>query len=287
MRMAGAVTLGILIIEALLAGAFILGFYWLDGIQWGLLFSGVMLLLIVLPWLGELKVVFDSVGPRGALKVGWWGRVSFARREDGSHVLVRVLGIPIRRRIEKKREHAEETAREEREPPPEFEPAAAEGLAAEAAPEPAEVKVKGARPSWWKRIDSETIEGFCRVIASGLGATCELVWGADEIRVSVQDPTEREAADAVIEQVFGRRQAGPADITLSHGPCERRIRAVYRIGLLRAVLAGAQVLIDGRVPQFARQMKKQKREECAAMDEDQRIIEEIVQQDAAREEDES
>ena len=291
MRMAGAVTLGVLIIEALLGGAFALGFYWLDGVRWGLLFSGVLLLLIVLPWLGELKVVFDSAGPKGAVKVGWWGRASFVDRKDGARVIIRILGIPIRRRMEKGKKEQKRGRGpdvEEGEAPPEFEPAAAEEAVEETAGEPAEeeeAEKPVRRASWWRRVDSETIEGFCRAIGSALGATCELVWGAEEMRVSVQDPAQNEITDRALEQAFGRRQVGPADVTFSSGPCERRVRAIYRIGLLRAALAGVQVLIDGRVRELVRNMK-QKREESVVVDEDQRIIDKIVEQGASREEDE-
>ncbi|MGI5818494.1 MAG: hypothetical protein ACOX9R_10420 [Armatimonadota bacterium] len=281
MRMAGAVTLGVVIVEALLAGAFVLGFFWLEGLQWGLLFSGLLLLLIVIPWLGELKVVFDSAGPRGAVRVGWWGRVSFTDSASATHLVIRIIGIPIRRRIEKKKPEGPERA-EERDVVET--PAAAEPTAEERAPECEAKKTRVRRARWWERLDSETIEGFGRAIGSAVGATCELVWGADEIRVSVQDPAQRESADAVIEQVFGRRQIGPADLTLARGGGRRRVRAVYRIGLLRAALAGAQVVIDGRVPQLARRMKRAG-VAGEVEDEDQRIIEEIVEQGRSREED--
>jgi len=291
MRMTAAVAVGVLILEALLAGAFLLGFYWLGGWRWGLLFSGALLLLLVLPWLGELKVVFDSAGPRGAAKIGWWGRVSFAQRQSATDLVVRILGIPIRRRIEHKQppeKRAEQKAeKEEREVPPEFEPAAVKGVTEERAREAAESPTKPARQkvAIWQRIDSKTAEGLCRVIGSGLGASCELIWGAEEIRVSVQDPTKNAMADTAIEQVFGRRQVGPADVSVVTGERDRRVRAVYRIGLLRMVLAGAQVVIDGRVLQLARRMK-QKRAQKPPVDEDQRIIDEIVKQEASRQEDE-
>ena len=276
MRMAGAVTLGVLIIEALLAGAYALGFYWLGAWHWGMLFAGALLLLIALPWAGELKLVFDSAGPRGAVKVGWWGRASFVKGASATHVVVRVLGIPIRRRMEDRKKDESESP--EVKETPEVEPAAAEDEPIEdvaAEPEAKEATIR--KKPIWERVDSETIEGFCRVIGSALGATCELVWGAEEIRVSVQDPAENEIADRALEQVFGRRAIGPADVTISSGPCERRVRAIYRIGLLRAALAGLQVVIDGRVPQFAKRMKQQKKTR-EVVDEDQRIIDQIVEQ---------
>lgn len=283
MRMAGAVTLGVLIIEALLAGAYALGFYWLGAWSWGLLFAGALLLLIALPWAGELKVVFDSAGPRGAMKVGWWGRASFVKGESATLVVVRVLGIPIRRRMEHKTKDASEMPPGEAEEIPEVEPAAAEDEPVEDVAAGTEDKERPVRKKpVWERFDSRTIAGFCRVIGSALGATCELVWGADEIRVSVQDPAENEIADRALEQVFGRREIGPADVTISSGPCQRRVRAIYRIGLLRAALAGLQVVIDGRVPEFARRMKQQKKAR-EVVDEDQRIIDQIVEQSECQE----
>jgi len=282
MRMAGAVTIGIVIIEALLAGAFLLGFFWLGGWQWGLLFVGLMLLLIALPWMGELKMVFDSVGPRGAARVGWWARVSFAVGESATQVVIRVLGIPIRRRIPKKPAEKTEPEPEAEATPDEAEPVAEEAPAAE----PVEKAAKATK--LWRRIDSETIEGVCRALGSALGATCELVWGADEIRVSVQDPAGQAMADSALEQVIGCRQVGPLHVTVTSGPGERRVRAVYRIGLLRAMLAGAQMAIDGRLPELVRRMKKKRNEPVPeVVDEDQRIIDEIAEQQcASHEEDE-
>ncbi len=279
MRMVGAVTIGVVIIEALLTGAFLLGFFWVGGWQWGLLFAGLMLLLIALPWMGELKLVFDSVGPRGAAKVGWWGRASFAVGESTTQVVVRVLGIPIRRRIPRK--PAKKAAPEPEAPPPEPEEAVAE------APTPEAIEKRPKLAKLWRRVDSETIEGLCRAVGSALGASCELVWGAEEIRVSVQDPVQQAMADSALEQVIGCREVGPLDLTVSSGPAERRVRAIYRIGLLRAALAGTQMAIDGRLLELAKRMKKKRDEPVVeVVDEDQRIIEQIVEQGASREEDE-
>jgi hypothetical protein len=280
--MAGVLGLGIIIIEALLAGAFALGFYWLGGWHWGVVFAAVLLLLMALPWVGELKLVFDSVGPKGGVKVGWWGKASFAVGKDATRVILRVMGIPIRRRIERGSAGVAEPEAGDGEAPPEFEPAAAEGLAEESAPEPEEAVE---RTPVWKRIDSEVVEGFCRVVGSAMGATCELVWGAEEIRVVVEDPAEREVADSIIEEVFGRREVGPADVSICRRGDGRRVRVVYRIGLLRAALAGLQVVIDGRAVRFVRMMKKRDRA-TETGDEDERIIEQIVEQAELCEEDE-
>ena len=289
MRMAGVVTVGVLILEILIAGAFLLGFFWLDGWQWGLIFSGVMLLLIVLPWAGELKMVFDSDGPRGAARLGWWGRASFAVGESATQVVVRVLGVPIRRRIPKK--PAKKAEPEPEAPRDEAEPAVAEETPKAEPPVKREKPTRAAEMAkLWRRIDSETIEGFCRALGSAMAASCELLWGAEEIRVSVQDPVGQDLADSALEQVIGCRRVGPLDVTVTSGPGERRVRAVYRIGLLRALLAGAQMAIDGRLPELMKRMKKRKRDDEPSpevVDEDQRIIDQIVEQQcASHEEDE-
>lgn len=284
MRMAGVVTAGVLILEILVAGAFLLGFFWLEGWQWGLIFSGLMLLLIVLPWAGELKLVFDSDGPRGAVRLGWWGRASFAVGEHATRLVVRVLGIPIRRRIPKKAEAEVEAPSEE-----------AESAVVEEAPTEAP-PVKREKPGGpakmaklWRRIDSDTIEGFCRAVGSAMGATCELIWGAKEIRVSVQDPVGQDLADTALEQLIGCREVGPLDVTVTRGSGERRVRVIYRIGMLRALLAGVQMAIDGRLPDLLKRIKKRKDDEPATqtVDADQRIIDQIVEQQcASHEEDE-
>ncbi len=286
MRMACAVSVGVLIIEALLAGAFALGFYVFGGVPWGLLCSGIMLLLLVLPWPGELRMVFDSEGPRGVVRIGWWGKVSFVTGDTTTRAVIRILGIPIRRTLRKKAARGEQE-REETEEPKKTEKAEIEeippvedtgGDVEERREEPKELA-----PTW-RGIDSETVEAFCRLIGSGLGASCELIWAAEEIRVIVESPAERAAVDSVIQEVFGRRQVGPVDVTLFAGEESRRVRALYRIGLLRAALAGVQVMVDGRIREFIRQQKARE-QASGASDEDRRLIEKMEEEQSSREED--
>lgn len=293
MRMVGCAVLGTVILQLLLAAAFALGLFWLDGWQWGLLLAGVLLLLIALPWLGELKVVFDSEGPKGAVRVGWWGRASFRVTERETRVLARILGIPIRRTTGP---GTEEAKCEEEPAPPATEagveempaaPAAEADVEEEAADTQAEKEARKAKAAkkrsrpWWRKVpDVDTIEGFCRIAGSALNASNELIWGAEEIRVSVRDPVQKAMPDAALEQVFGSRAVGPVHLIISSGEGERRVRAVYRIGLLRAALAAAQVAIDGRAISFARMMSKQDRKD-PDLDRDQKMIEEIKAQQEA------
>ena len=292
MRMTGAVVLGTIIIQVLLGGAFALGFFWLEGWRPGLLFAGIMLLLIVLPWPGELKVVFDSEGPRGAVVIGWWGKVSFNLGPAQPMAIIRILGIPFRRRIEPKKkpeEAADERTEEEAEAEaPSGAPAAEEDEAPEdvAESEDADAAEKVKRfGRWCERLrlpEMEKIEGFSRIAGSALNAGNDLIWGADEIRVWVHNPSEKEMADAAIEQVIGSRGAGPVHLIMTAGSGGRRVRALYRISLLRAALAGAQMALDGRAMRFARTRRK-KSDEPEIKDQDQRIIEDIRAQQEAEE----
>lgn len=276
MRMAGAVALGVIILEALLVGAFLLGFYWLGEVQWGILFAGILLLLIALPWLGELVVRFDSRGPKGEAEIGWWGRAAFAMSGETTHLVVRVLGIPIRRTM-----RSEKPAAESSDVPSEGEPLPASAQV-EPAPvvQPTEVKEdpqrkpKRKKAGFIRHINSETIEGLCRMIGSGLGATCELVWGAREIEVRVYDPMQKELVDALIAEAFGYRGVGPVNVLLGLGDGRRRVQVRYRIGLLRMVLAGLQVLVNGRPQALAKQMKETAGEP-PVKDRDEELIEQI------------
>ena len=279
MRMAGAVVLGTVIVQALLTAAFVLGFFWLGGWQWGLLFAGVLLLLIVLPWPGELKVVFDSKGPRAAVRIGWWGKASFRRGPDESMMVIRILGIPFRRKMEEKdeAEKPEEPQKpESSDMPPPKPPGADEQMVAE--PEASEA-AKKKRP-WWSRVklpDAQTVEGFSRMAGSALNASNEFIWGAEEIRVSVEDPVQRPLPDATLEQAFGSRAVGPVHVIITRADGERRVRGLYRIGLFRAAVAGLQMVLDGRGIEFARLMSE-KKDKPACTGRDRKLIEEILSQ---------
>lgn len=274
MRMVGAVMLGTIVLQALLAGAFALGYLWLDDWQWGLLFAGLLLLLLLLPWLGQIRVVFDSEGPKGAVRIGWWGRANFRVEGEKTRVVVRIIGIPIRRTIDETSKRKKKPAKKD--PPPEAQP----GARAEP------VEEKRSPKGWLERVrslklpDAQMVEGFSRVAASALGASNEFIWGADEIRLLVSDPAQSEVPDRTLEQAVGSRAVGPVHLIVSKAGERRRVRALYQIGLLRAVLAAVQVAIDGRAVSLARLVAKKSDERGADDLEsiDQKLIDEIKQQ---------
>ena len=295
MRMAGAVAAGTIIIQVLLAAAFVLGFFWLGGWQWGLLFAGIMLLLIVLPWLGDLKVVIDSDGPRGTVRIGWWGRVAFRVAATETRLLIRVLGIPIRRTMTsdkpaepRKSDKAEKTEKDAAEP---VTGSPAGGTAAGdpppepevARPEPEEKKPHMKAYDRLRKLrlpDARTVENFSRIAGAALNAGNDFVWGADEIIVCVSDPVQSKLPDAALQEIIGSRAVGPVHLSVSSPGNGRRVRALYRIGLLRAVLAGVQMVIDGRAIEFAREMSAGSgRAAKEDVDEyDRKLIDEIIAQ---------
>jgi len=258
--MAAAVTLIILAIELVLALGFVAGLFWLGGWPGGLLIAGVALLLLVIGWAGELAVRFDSREPAAAVRVGWWGRVTLHTGADVSYVTVRVLGIPWRRRLEKKPGEEEADTRE------------AETVQEAAAEPRKETRGQGLLG----QIDAESIEGWLRAALSGLATANDLLWSARELRVWIEGPIQRQAADRALERLFGRRAVGPADVEIVQGEGQRRVRIRYRIGLLRAALAGLQLMVDGRPMAVMRMAKKHRAEEGEQEEVDRDLIDEIL-----------
>ncbi len=264
MRMAAAVALLVLVLELLLALAFVLGSHWVGGWRGGLLVTGAVLLLIVLPWLGDLRIWFDSAGPAATVKLAWWGRLTFRTSPKATELRVRVLFIPWTRRTAKDEKPDAESAEQ---PVPEEQ---VEGEAA--APRPRRATVL-------RRLNADTVEGITRLALSGLQAANHLVWSAAEIKVRVDDVVQQETADRTLERVFGLRGVGPIDIMMATDEGKRRVRLRYRIGLLRTALAGLQVFVEGRPMAVARSMKRRDDGEAGtAADGDRELIDRIIQE---------
>ena len=66
MRVLLAVALILLFLEAILAFACFAGWHWLGGWPWGAVLVAGVILLIVAPWVGELRVEFDSAAGGGS-----------------------------------------------------------------------------------------------------------------------------------------------------------------------------------------------------------------------------
>jgi len=270
MRMAGAVVLLVVILEALLALGYLGGLAWIGGVRGGLLVSGILLLLIVAPWLGELRLWFDSAGPAGTVKLSWWARATFRTRAEATELRVRFLIIPWRRRMERKpKQRPPEEAEAPAEPPAE----------AEAAEKPAPSKRGAGASEALRRVDAETVEAFSRALGAGLQALNELTWDAAEMAVRVDDPAQQEMADRSLERIMGRREVGPIDLMVAASGGGRRVRVRYRISMLRLGLAALQVMVDGRVIALARTMKRKKAAAAeSARDRDEKLIEQIIEE---------
>lgn len=277
MRMAGAGALMLLVLEILLLLAFVAGSVWVGGWQGGVVLAAVILLLIALPWLGDLTVWLDSARPFARVRIGWWGAATFRGAKDPPELEVRILGIPIRRKITPSTKRDTETVdniEETPEPGSDEEREMFEDTEREGRPEAQEKAIALQRV--WRQIDPQSVEGFSRVATAGLKAATDLIWDAHEITISVMDPTEKPIVDAAIEQTFGRRELGPLDLTLSANSGERRILARYRIGLLRAAMSALQMAIDGRLLAFSKMMKRRNVQQRERVSHDQKMIDEIL-----------
>lgn len=268
MRMAGASALLVLAVEVLVGLGFLAGWYWVGGLRGGLIVGGVVLLLIVLPWLGELAVRFDSAGPAAAVRISWWGRFSFRETPEASEYCVRVLGIAFRRSKPKQ--------------PPEAAPesgAAAEPARAEAEAEAPQAPAPAAQrkaASFMRKVNADTIEGVTRMGLAGLAAANDLLWGAREIVVRLDDLTEREVADRALHRVFGARSVGPLDLIVMTGDGTRRVRLRYRIGLLRVAMNVLQVAVEGQPLRLKAAMEQAKQgADDVCRDEDEELIQAI------------
>ncbi len=262
MRMAGAVALLVVILEVLLVLSYLAGLTWVGGVRGGLLVSGVLLLVIVGPWLGDLRVWFDSAGPAGTVRLSWWARVTFRTLADASEVRVRFLMIPWRRRMQRK---PKDKPREQ----PEAEPAE----------RPAPRKRAARVGEALRRVDAQTVEDVSRVLGAGLQALNELTWGATEMTVRIDDLAQQEIADRSLERIMGRRELGPIDLMVAASGGDRRVRLRYRISMLRLGLAALQMMVDGRVIALATTMKRKKQTaDETTRDRDEKLIEQIAEQ---------
>ena len=288
MRVFTAVVVLVLAVEILLGLGFLAGGYWIGGWQGGLAIAGALLLLILLPWLGELGATYDSAGQLVEAKIGWWGRFSL-RRTPKPEMTIRVLGIPWRRRLERRADRAGKTAAgagkdQEKE----------EGARVQAPTGVAEPK-KPRRRAPWSRVSPENIHDTGRMVFAALAAGNDLIWDAREVHLRVEAPTGQRLPDRIIAQVVGHRGVGPLDIVAGEGASDpegesrRRIQVRYRIGMFRAGAIALTMVAQGGALRFARSMKRsreQAEKDDRTSDEDRELIEQLRAQ-LAEKEDES
>jgi hypothetical protein len=214
LRLLGAGILLLLGAEVLLGLAFWAGCAWLGGPAAGAVLAAVVLVVALLPWVGEVRAEFDSQTRELLARVSWWAsaRVSFTAEPE---LRLRVLGIPYRRKLRKR--------------PP---------AAAAAAP----ARKPAPRPKARRRLDPRDLLRFA---LAGVLAAGELLVETRQVSVTVNAPAEIDVVDQIIAGVVGRRTLGPVDFqVLPEGT--RRVRLRYRIGLAKCLGAGLFVLIQGR-----------------------------------------
>jgi len=221
MRFFIAVALIILVCELILAAAFLAGYFWLGGWGPGLLLLGGVLLLLILPWIGEAAVEYDSAAGQATVRLGWWGGLTFRQRPE-TEVRGRFFLIPWRSKKPSKPK-----------------------------PEPTEDSVGVQRPrrawrlprfSLFRAINAKQLLG----LLLALGQTAhELFWGARYFSIDVEAPTQNQLADSALRNLVGCRTWGPLEFQLGDSGA-RRVRVRYRIALVLAAVAGLRVLVEGR-----------------------------------------
>ena len=213
----------LLLLEALLAFAFLTGFFWCGGLRAGLLCSASLLVLVCLPWLGGFELDYDSGPGRLRVVLGWWGSLI----SEGKPITprLRLLGITLRPR------------RKKPSPPKAASPAAPEEEA------PATPPLESAwEAAWWA---GENLESVIRLLLAALQAGHDLLWGAKELQVKVQSPVQYEWADLALASIVRERKVGPVDLQCT-ALGKRRIRVHYRTAMLNAGLLGLAFLAEGR-----------------------------------------
>jgi len=220
-RVFTAVTLWVLAVELLLGLGFVLGYYWLGGWQMGLLVAGVVLLLLVLPWLGELQGEYDSRSGQLCARVGWWGRVRY-HRGPPALIELRLCGIPWRRRLDRAGD--------------------AKRAAAPAAPQ---AEPAPRRRTW--QLPPERAGDLGRALWAALGAGHDLLWDARRVYVQIDAPTQHQTPDQILARVFGHRGLDPLELKLTADEQRRRVQVRYRVGLFRAAVTALCAACQARV----------------------------------------
>lgn len=230
MRVFAVAALILLLLEAVLLLAFLAGFYWLGGWLPGVLLCAVVFLLLLLPWLGDLVVHYESAAGRVAVRMSWWGHMTYQGKPD-RELRIRVLGIPWRKRMEERKPKEK----------PDVEP---------------EVAQEARRRRRWgmMRWGRQNVEQLIRLLLTGLQAGHEMLCASKELRVRVGAPTQISYADQAIAGAVGRRRLGPLELRCA-ADGERRVTVHYRIGLLRAALTGLCVAAQAKPWKLARAMK--------------------------------
>ena len=247
MRVVTAVVIWALVVEVLIGLAFLAGYHWIGGYQMGLLIAGAALLVMALPWVGELAARYDSADGSIRATVGWWGRVAITQKPE-SLLEVRVCGIPWRKKLGSKK--------------------AGDG-AADERPTPSRRRLR-------MQISHENVDDITRAVSAALAAGNDLLWDATEVYFRIDAPAERAAYDDVIARIVAHRGVGPVDVKVTRGEGKRRIRGRYRIGLFRAAAIAMCMAAQGRVWSLNRSLRKPTADDRDVPISDEELVRDMV-----------
>ncbi len=210
MRVLLAVALILVLLEAILAFACYAGYEWLGGGLWGTLLVVAVALMLVAPWIGELRVEADSAAGTLAARFAWWGAFS-VRSRPRKEFCVRFLCVPLHFRAKPGRK-------------------------------PHAARRRGAKPAEGK--PRRRPAAVARLVPAALQALMDLLLEAREVSVRVQAPVQNPWADGALAATVGERRLGPLDLAVT-GSGKRKVTLRYRIGILRGGLALLYLLVQG------------------------------------------
>ena len=175
----------LLLAEAFAALGFCLGFFWVGGIVPGLVIALACLVLLLLPWLGDLVLEFDSLPREVKVRLAWWARAQVLLGDE-KMLRVRLLGLPYRRSLRPR----EAKPGKPQEPKPDL-----------------------------KRWARENARDLSRLALSGLQAGSELFWEAKAFSLTVNAPAQADVVDQIVAGLIGRRKAHVFELrVLPEGP---------------------------------------------------------------------
>jgi len=223
MRLIWIVALGVFALELILGLAFWAGWAWIGGWPGGLGLLALALVLMILPWLGDLTVDVDSDIAKADVGLGWIGR--FTRTgEPKRETRMRFLFFRWTQR--------DGVPRKKKKP----------------------VRVRAPRRG---RVGAvlDSAPSIFRMVSAGAQALVDLALEAHEFSVEVQSPTPLSRANTALAGIIGTRQLGPLRLHVSgHG--ERAFRLRYRIKFARAAAIALSALVQARPDRGIRAIRR-------------------------------
>lgn len=216
MRIFKFIGMMVILLEGVLLLAFWGGAVWIGGWTGGMMLLSAVLMILILPWIGQLEVEFDLIKGSANIRLGWFARIIVGDGPDRES--------RFRFLFFKWRSHPESRKRS---------------------------RIGKAKSQFALNLSPESLSRGIFALLQGIN---EMIWEADEISLKLQAPTQIDLVDLALAGVFGRRLYGPLYLRFS-GEGEREIIIRFRIGLLKGFLIGLSALIQARPQQMWRSVK--------------------------------